>query len=98
CNIVDDLLMVVAGSRTMGLAMERRFAVGDAPRTVVAADFNRDNNVDLAIANLDSANVSVLLGDGKGNFNSGTSILVGGAARALAAADVNGDNRADLVV
>lgn len=98
CNADTDQLLIAAGSRTRGLALERRFATGLRPRMVVVADFNRDGAKDLAVANLDSANVTILLGDGKGAFGDGTNVAVGGIARALVTADFNGDNRADLAV
>jgi hypothetical protein len=50
------------------IGSETRIAVGAAPNSVEIADFNRDGNLDLAVANSDSNDVSVLLGDGKGAF------------------------------
>ena len=41
--------------------------MGRTPRAVVAADFNGDGHLDLAVANQDGF-VSILLGDGHGNF------------------------------
>ena len=43
-------------------------AVGDGPGAVVVGDFNRDGKQDIAIANGGSSSVSVLLGDGSGEF------------------------------
>ena len=44
------------------------FAVGDHPDSVAVGDFNGDGKQDLAVANSDSNNVSILLGDGDGQF------------------------------
>lgn len=98
CNVSTDQLLVVPGSKTLGLSMERRFATGQLPRMVATADFNRDGDADLAVANLDSSDVTILLGDGKGAFGEGNDLAAGGAARALAVADFDGDNFADLAV
>lgn len=50
---------------------------GDLPTGIAVADLNGDGHPDLAITNLNSNNVSILLGDGKGNFGSPTLIPVG---------------------
>lgn len=96
CNTSTDRLLIISGSRTLGLAMERRFATGLLPRMAVTADFNRDAKLDLAVANLDSSNVTILLGDGKGAFGEGTEFPAGGTARALVTGDFNGDSAIDL--
>jgi hypothetical protein len=44
---------------------------------VAVGDFNRDSNPDLAVANL-SNTVSVLLGDGTGDFGPATDFVAGG--------------------
>ena len=69
---------------------------------LVAADFNGDEDVDLAVTNYEFGAVSVFLGDGSGGFSaaSGSPIAAGGGAGAvgLAAADFNDDEDLDLVV
>ena len=51
--------------------------VGQEPHTVITADVNNDGHLDLAVSNKTDGTVSVLLGDGHGNFtvSSTTSIL-----------------------
>jgi hypothetical protein len=44
------------------------FPVGCRPYAVFVADFSGDNIPDLVTANAESNNVSILLGDGNGNF------------------------------
>jgi hypothetical protein len=51
--------------------------VGQEPHTVIAVDVNHDGHLDLAVSNRTDGTVSVLLGDGHGNFtlSSTTSVL-----------------------
>src|SRR5205807_1565926 len=48
------------------------FAVGMKPEFVVAGDVNGDGILDLAVANVNSGTVTVLLGNGDGTFQPGT--------------------------
>jgi hypothetical protein len=47
------------------------YAAGDQPFSVVAADFNHDGNLDLAVANSLSPYLTILLGNGDGTFRYG---------------------------
>ena len=51
--------------------------VGQEPHTVIAVDVNKDGHLDLAVTNRTDGTVTVLLGDGHGNFtvSSTTSVL-----------------------
>src|SRR6202030_1847451 len=53
---------------------------------------------DLAVSNLFSDNVGVLLGNGDGTFQSAVTYDAGGQAIAVAIADVSGDGTPDLLV
>src|SRR5262245_31781338 len=52
-------------------------AVGSRPQAIVTADFNNDGRLDLATANRDSDNVSMLLGNANGTFSQASSTNVG---------------------
>ena len=70
------------------------------PTSIVVADFNGDGNLDIAIANRTSNDVSVLLGKGNGTFNPQVKYSAGAGTDpiAIAVADFNGDGKPDLVV
>jgi len=75
-------------------------SVGLNPSFVAAGDFSGDGNLDLAVANFSSNTVSVLLGDGQGNFTPAATspIAVGVNPSSLAVGDFNGDGNPDLAV
>jgi FG-GAP-like repeat len=79
---------------------EISFAAGKAPRFVAVADLNHDGKLDLAVANSDSENVTVLLGDGKGGFRPapGSPVPAGHFPNDIAVADMNHDGHPDLVI
>jgi hypothetical protein len=72
------------------------FDTGPAPNSVVIGDLNGDGKPDLATANATSNTVSVLLGDGDGNFEEKTDFGTGMFPRSLAIGDLNGDGKPDL--
>ena len=76
---------------------QARYAAGDGPIALVAGDFNGDGRQDLAVANSNSNNISVLLGDGAGSFQA-QSLAVGNSPTALVVGEFNGDGRTDLAV
>ena len=74
------------------------FPTGDSSRTVSLGDFNGDGNLDLAVANSDSNNVSVLLGNGAGNFSEPAQLVAGETPYYVAVGFLNGDGFLDLAV
>ncbi len=69
---------------------------GLAPCSVAGADFDGNGTVDIAAANNMTNDVSVFLGDGKGNFSPATSYPVGVSPFWVVATDLNGDGRGDI--
>ena len=65
-NTVSILLGNGAGS--FGAPTSFGTGTNTNPASVAVGDFNGDGKQDLATANFDSSNVSILLGDGAGNF------------------------------
>jgi hypothetical protein len=79
--------------------------VGLNPLALLAADFNQDGNTDLAVDNYgditqpQTQTLTVLLGDGKGNFAPlGSPIQLGDSPEDMAAADFNEDGALDLAI
>lgn len=70
------------------------------PIAMASGDFNSDGNLDLALVNETTNNVTILLGNGSASFSlaSGSPFAVGKFPVAIASADLNGDSHADLVV
>jgi hypothetical protein len=66
---------------------------------IVAADFNRDGNLDVAVSNdTQQGAVYVLLGKGDGTLAEGVRLFSGSFSTDLDVADLNRDGNADLVV
>ena len=63
---------------------------------MAVGDFNGDGRPDLAVANIGSNTVSVLLGNGDGTFQPAQHFATGAAPRSVAVGDFNGDGRLDL--
>ena len=81
------------------------FRAGSQPLQVVAADFNGDGKMDLAVMNALSGppdytrgTYNIFLGDGTGQFLLSDSGLISGTAHFFAEADFNHDGIADLVI
>jgi predicted NUDIX family NTP pyrophosphohydrolase len=72
--------------------------VGDVPRSVAVGDFNADSDPDLAVANVLSDTVSVLLGGAGGSFGAQTTFIAGDGAQSVAVGDFNADSDPDLAV
>ncbi len=74
------------------------FTAGTNPTSIAVADFNRDGKADLAVANYDSGDISILLGSGTGSFSARRNFSVGSQPHDIAVGDWNGDGTPDLAV
>ncbi len=72
---------------------------GGGAQSLAVADVNGDGVPDLAIANIYSNTLGILLGNCDGTFQAAVTYGAGGSgAESVAVVDVNGDNKPDLVV
>jgi uncharacterized protein (TIGR03437 family) len=101
-NTASNNVTVLLGNGSGGFtaAPGSPFAVGTNPESVVVADFNGDGIQDLATANFNSDNVTVLLGNGTGGFTPapGSPFAVGAKPDSLVVGDFNKDGKRDLAV
>ena len=78
------------------------FSAGQNPTDIGTGDFNGDGNLDIAIANHGVKSVTVLLGNGKGQFSfspgSPFSVESNPHPHGIAVADFNGDKKLDIAI
>lgn len=72
------------------------FEVGNRASPSEAADFNGDGHADIAVANINDATVSIVLGNGDGTFAPQQTINVGAAPRGITVLDFDGDGDMDV--
>ncbi len=89
---------VTIPSTAIGLSPPSPFGAGADPSAAAVGDFNGDGKLDLAVANYSSNDVSVLLGNGDGTFQSAVNYGAGAQPLSVAIGDFNGDGKLDFVV
>ncbi len=72
------------------------FELASSSQQVTVDDFNKDNNLDIAVTT--RANISVLLGDGTGNFAEPVLFTGGNEPEAVTTGDFNKDGNVDMAV
>ncbi|MEG4107675.1 DUF4347 domain-containing protein [Microcoleus sp. S13_C5] len=76
------------------------FSPTATPFSIGTGDFNGDGFPDLAVINLNSRDISILLGTGTGSFGTATNLFNPGneIPNSIAVRDFNGDSKLDLAV
>ena len=104
-NRGDKSVSVLLGNGDGTFQSALTYPAGNSPMSVAVGDFNKDGKPDLAIAGdcgsstcAQPGEVSVLLGNGDGSFQSAATYAVGYSPSSIVAGDVNGDGNLDLVV
>jgi len=95
-------LLVLAQSlhaQSVSFVARRDFGVGLSPLSVAVGDFNGDGYQDLAVANNSSRDVSVLVGNGDGDFQAAVNFPSGEwLTNSVSIGDFNGDGYQDLAL
>lgn len=98
-NRGSDTVSLLVGNGAGGFAAARTFRAGTQPNSVAAGDFNGDGRLDLVTANsgTNANNVSVLLANGSGGFQSAESFRVAGTQPfAVTTGDFDRDGDLDI--
>jgi uncharacterized protein (TIGR03437 family) len=91
-------MSLLIGNGNGSLQSPLSFAVGPNPSFIVAADFNLDGNLDLAVANTAADTVSILMGTGTRVFLPHLDFTVGDGPAWIGVTDFNADGKPDLEV
>jgi hypothetical protein len=94
--LVFTMSSAIARAQSFSTAID--YALGDNPNSGIAADFNGDGKLDLAIGNVLQKNIGILINNGNGTFAGAVNYTVDFNPETSTAADFNGDGKLDLVV
>jgi hypothetical protein len=92
-----DRIAVLAGDASGNVGRERRVRLGRGIGSLVLADLDGDQDLDLAAANEDLDQLLLLHNQGDGRFELVGSLKTGDRPEAVVAGDLNGDRIPDLV-
>ncbi len=99
-NVLLNSVTILLGDGSGGFTQPAGspIAVGNSPNSIAVADFNQDSKPDMAVANYNSNNVTILLGSGNGSFTQPASSPVGVVLNpiSLSVGDFNQDGKLDL--
>ena len=95
----NSKLLILNGYGNGSFTIGGTYSTGNntAPFIVVGSDFNKDNNLDVAVSSGRGRLVSIFLGNGKGNFTQQLNYTFAGRPAAIVATDMNNDGNLDIV-
>jgi hypothetical protein len=97
-NTVFLEVTIPSSSIALSAATDFSLGAGSSPAFGAMGDFNGDGKVDLAVADQNTGNVSVLLGNGNGTFQTHVDYATGRTPLSIAVGDFNRDGKLDLAV
>lgn len=90
-------ISVLLGNGGGDFSANTEFTVSEEPWDIVAAHFNEDNNLDLAVSSF-SSGTTILFGDGSGSFPNTTDPTAIGSGTSITLGDTNSDTILDLII
>ena len=99
--LTSNFVLLPVANPATGLSVSNTdYAVGNTPQAIVAADFNGDGLLDLAVANNSDSTITILLGKADGTFAAQPTVSLTALAepKSLAVGDFNNDGKMDLAV
>lgn len=97
-----DEIVVFLGNADGELRRTRRIPAGEDPSHVTANDIDADGNIDIVVANHETSHLTLLLGNGRGGFDSASnspfSVDVDPHPHVAHARDLDNDKIVDLLV
>ena len=102
-NTTDGTVSILLGNGEGTFQPAVPYLIGNVQNAIAVGDFNGDGKLDLAILNSlsgGSSTVTILLGDGNGNFPTllTSPFFVGATLTSFAVGDFDGDGKLDLAV
>jgi len=99
-NETDNNASVLLGNGdgTFQAQVAYPIVAGGNPLSVVVGDFNGDGTPDLAVADYQSQQVSILLGKGDGSFQTAKEYPTGANPSSVVLGDFNGDGKLDVAL
>jgi Bacterial Ig-like domain (group 3)/FG-GAP-like repeat/Abnormal spindle-like microcephaly-assoc'd, ASPM-SPD-2-Hydin/FG-GAP repeat len=98
-SLLVSFFLFAGSASAQNFKVAQTYAADVAPSAVGVGDFNNDHNLDLAIANQTSNDISVLLGNGDGTFQQTVQYPSGGTGPvSVAVADFDGDGNLDIAI
>lgn len=94
----DVGILLGNGDGTFKAQVTYSTGAGGNPLSVQVGDFNGDHNLDLAVADFHTQQVSILLGNGDGTFQPVKAYATGANPSSVVMADFNGDGKLDLAL
>lgn len=96
--LYDDFMVQLGNGDGTFQAAATGGMLGNNPNDLEVGDFDGDGNLDVIAVNRFSNDVNVMLGNGNGSFEVGTTFTVGSQPLAVRVGDLNQDGELDAVI
>jgi len=97
-TLKSGAVQILLGDGHGGLAAAKTFPAGAGAMWTAVGDFNRDGDLDLAVADNVADSVSVLVGNGSGHFAAPITCKASVSPRCLVVGNLDADSKPDIAV